>query len=79
MLCCYYTKILFTNAAISKRGKIQNRQQSGSHSVEPVALGNNLLFPVSMSKAIFKLNNSYDCTVSVDSIFTHPNLIGSVY
>ena len=38
MLCCYYTKILFTNAAISnKRAKLQKYQQS-RFSVGPVTV-----------------------------------------
>ncbi len=33
------------------------------------------LLPFSMSKAILKLNHSYDSAISVDSIFTQPKLI----
>ncbi len=44
----------------------------------PVTSENNLLFPVSMSKAIFKLNLSYDSTMPKDSIFMNPKLIVSI-
>ncbi len=71
-LCCYFTKILFTNTAISKRAKLENCQQSGNISAGPFTIENDLMFPVPMSKAIFKLNHSYYSTISADSIFTYP-------
>ncbi len=47
-------------------------------SVGLVSVESNLLFPVSMSKTILKLNHLYGSSISVNSIFTHPNLIVSM-
>ena len=58
-MCCYYNKILFTNAAYLKRVRLQKCHQSGRFTVRPVTVENNLMFLVSMPKAIFKLNYSY--------------------
>ena len=74
LLCCVATTPRFylqINTAISKRAKLESCQQSESASFGPVAVENDLLCPVPMSKAILKLNHSYDSTISVDSIFTH--------
>ena len=56
MVCCYYTKILFTYDAISKRAKLQKNVKR--FSIRPITIKCNLLFLVSMSKAIFKLNHT---------------------
>ena len=68
-----FTTPKFTNPATCKRANIDFCKQSGNLSVVPVTDENDL-FPVPMSKVIFKMNHSDDSTVSVDSIFTHPNL-----
>ncbi len=55
-----YNNILKSNFT---RAKLDFRKQSGSLSVGPVTDENDLMFPVPMSKAIFKLNHSCDSDI----------------
>ena len=78
-MCCYYTKNSIINTVKQKRTKLQYCQQNENISILSFTGESYLLFPAPMSQAIVSLNYLHHSAVIADTIFTHLELIVSVF